>query len=235
MLRWLYPNYCEQCGELSERSICDVCRAKLPRLPRPICLFCGAPLSATPESTESCPVCHGKPRPFTIARSALQRTPETLELIHKLKYRHAAYLATGLAPLLEELWHSTPEMADFRHAALVPVPITYHHLSERGYNQAEELARGLSKLLRLPLHHALQRIPTEFDSQTRLSAAQRHRNACRAFCAAKAYENGSRTLPSHVVLVDDVYTTGSTARACCRALRRLPGVKSVAVLTVVRA
>lgn len=235
MLRWLYPTVCDICGKESERSLCPGCLAQLPRLPRPICLYCGAALEGTPESTEQCQACRGKPRPFRMARSALQRTEETMRLLYKLKYHHCAWLAAGLVPAMAELWQNTPGAEDFAEAALVPVPTTRRHLNQRGYNQAEELARPLGKLLQLPVCRALERVPTEYDSQTGLNARRRALNAYKAFRAAPAYATGKRNLPPAVILVDDIYTTGSTARACCRALRRLPGVARVAVLTLVRA
>lgn len=235
MLSWLYPIVCEHCGETAQRSLCPTCLAALERLPRPICLYCGAPLQCTPADTAGCETCAGHPRPFTLARSALAGTDEVMQLIYKLKFHHCSYLADGLAPAMAELWQNTPELAAHQHTALVPVPVTRAHLSQRGYNQAEVLARSLGKLLHLPVACALQRRNTEHDSQIGLSARQRALNAYKAFCPAPAYASGRKSLPAHLVLVDDVFTTGSTARACCRALRRLPGVKSVAVLTLVRA
>jgi predicted amidophosphoribosyltransferase len=115
------------------------------------------------------------------------------------------------------------------------VPTTPTHQQQRGYNQAGELARELGKMLSLKVVQVLQRHETEFNSQTRLSVRQRLLNAYRSFSALPAYKSGKRPLPPSILLVDDVYTTGSTARACARALRHLPGVKAVAVLTFARA
>ena len=235
MLRWIYPITCELCGESAERSICPDCLAKLARVPRPICLSCGAPLRSTPESTESCPVCFGKPRPYSFVRSALTGNEQNMQLIYRLKYHHAIYLAGGLAPALAEILQSMPEQEMFRQAVIVPVPTTPTHQQERGYNQAGELARELGRILDMKVIHALQRRETEFNSQTRLSARQRLLNAYRSFSALPAYKTGKRTLPTSVLLVDDVYTTGATTRACSRALLRLPGVERVGVLTLVRA
>ncbi len=235
MLRWLYPVVCELCGCISERSLCPACRDTLRRVPRPICLYCGTAQRAVPPDAESCDACRGRARPFSFARSALQRTEETMELLYRFKYHRQAYLASGMAAILHELWECTPELASYEQAALVPVPMAGRHLRQRGFNQAEELARELGKLRRMPLAHALLRRETEFDSQTGLSALRRARNALQAYHAAPAYAKGKLRLPARVVLVDDVYTTGSTARACARVLRRLPGVEAVAVLTLVRA
>lgn len=235
MLRWLYPITCEMCGEAAEHSICPECLASLERLPRPICLYCGSPLSRTPEVHDCCERCQGHPRTFSFARSALVQTEQNMQLIHLLKYRRAAYLADGLAPLLEEVWRDSTQLRDFGAGALVPVPVTRRQLSRRGYNQAAELARFLSKRLRLPVLHALERRETPRGTQTRLGARSRLLNALSAFHTTTSFTKGRRSLPERVILIDDVYTTGSTARACCKALLELPSVKEVAVLTLMRA
>ncbi|MBR5895861.1 MAG: ComF family protein [Akkermansia sp.] len=234
MLRWIYPITCELCHEVSERSLCPDCLARLERVPRPICLYCGAPLQQTPAAPAHCEACSGKPRPFDLARSALVSTEETMELVYKLKYHHAAWLAGGLAPALADLLVHTPALTAMSEAALVPVPVTRKHLNSRGYNQAEELARALGKLVQLPVIRALQRDDTDHDSQTRLSARQRQLNAYRAFQPTPDYTSGKHPLPPQLILVDDVFTSGATARACSRALRQLPGVKEIAVITLIR-
>lgn len=157
-----------------------------------------------------------------------------MPLVHRLKYHGASYLAAALAPVLVDLWHQTPEAAEYRKAAVVPVPISPLHLKKRGYNQAEELAAPVAKALSLPLVQPLQRIDTAADSQTRLSAAERLKNARLAYKPLAEYEGGKKLLPESLILVDDVYTTGATVRACAAALKKLPGVKKVAVLTLLR-
>ena len=95
MLRWLYPVVCELCGVESERSLCPACLDTLTRVPRPICLYCGTPLQVIPPDAECCDACRGKARPFLLARSALQRTEQNMELLYRLKYHRHAYLASG--------------------------------------------------------------------------------------------------------------------------------------------
>ena len=234
MLNWLYPITCRLCGEPAEQTLCKDCLAGLPRVPRPICLYCGAPVSGEQADAYHCAACKSKPRPFDIARSALLTSDATMPLIHELKYKGASHLGAALAPALAELWHNTPELAEYKEAALVPVPISKLHLRRRGYNQAEELARPLATALGLPLVQPLLRIDLQTDSQTRLSAAERLKNARLIYHAAPSYLQGKKTLPTHLVLVDDVYTTGATVRACAAVLKHLPHVKKVAVLTLLR-
>ncbi len=232
MLSWLYPGICELCGERSETSLCPECLAELPRLPRPICLYCGAPLSAAVEDPLHCPECSDKPRSFHFARPALRQTAQTMQLIHKLKYGHANHLAPALAPILAELWEQNPPLREHSDWVLVPVPAAAQQVFARGYNQAEELARALGRLRQLRVLTALQRRHTRRQSQTRLSAAERQQNAFDSYSLLPAYAKGRRDLPPHLLVVDDVYTTGATARACARALRAHPSVKKVGVLTL---
>ncbi len=234
MLSWLYPGICELCGEAAELSLCPGCLAKLPRPPRPICLYCGATLQAAADDPYHCPECRGRPRSFDFSRQALVGDERTLPLIRRLKYRRGIDLAPALAPLLAGLWEQTPALRAHADWALVPVPVPPARLFARGYNQAAELARALGKLRGLRVVEALCRLGSGQESQTHLSAQQRQENAFAAYRAARAYARGRKSLPPHVLLVDDVYTTGATARACARALKSLPGVAEVGVLSVLR-
>ncbi len=234
MLSWLYPGICELCGQRSETSLCPDCLAGLPRIPRPICLYCGAPLAAATTDPLHCPECSGKPRSFSFARPALLLTEETLGLVHKLKYQHANHLAPALAPILAELWEQNPRLRAHGDWVLVPVPTAPARLFGRGYNQAEELALALARLKKLRVLSLLQRRGDAFDTQTHLSAAQRQAHAFEAFSVKAEYTSGRRSAPPHLLVVDDVFTTGATARACARALRALPGVQEVGVITLLR-
>lgn len=266
MLRWLYPTTCALCHESSDTCLCESCREKLPRVPRPICLTCGSPVLSGQSSAHSCPHCEGKSRTYGLARSALMMTGAVSRLLHDFKYHHAGYLAPAFALLLEEVWQQTPFFARYDDWVLTPVPVTRSRLYERGYNQAEELARALGKRLSLRVQPMLERLSVEGGrSQTHLSSAARQRNAFTSFrvrpelmeadgeeslpsrvlhlpsrmlrfsSRVLRLSSGALRLPPRVLLVDDVYTTGATARACSRLLSKLPGVEQVGVLTLVRA
>lgn len=235
MLDWLYPNTCRLCGEASGRTtLCESCRAALPRVPRPICLHCGAPVAGQQLNPYVCPACEGKKPYFDFARSALAQSAETMQLVHDLKYHHASHMARALAPLLMELWENTPALHDGKPRTLIPVPVTRTRLFERGYNQAYELARELAKYTGCPIAEPLLRQKTPHGSQTKLSARQRAQNAEAAYALHPAWVKGKKKIAPHPVLIDDVYTTGATVRSCAKLLRMLPGVESVAVLTLIR-
>lgn len=235
MLHWLYPRYCELCFAPCEQDLCDACLRKLSRVPLPICLYCGASVAGDQGDPYRCRECQARPRSFDFARSALLSDATSLRLVYRLKYHHANYLAPALSTLLCELWDDTPAFADYAQASIVPVPAERGRLFRRGFNQAEELARALGKLRHLPVISPLVRLQTGVDSQTLLNAAERRRNAQRAYSLSESWLRGRKSAPSHLVLIDDVFTTGSTVRACAHALKKLPGVRHVAVLTLVRA
>lgn len=232
MLHWIYPRYCELCHSPCRQDLCADCAARLPRVPVPICLYCGAPVNGGQDDPFSCAACRVHSRSYDFARSALVTDELSLQLVYRLKYHRANYLAAPLGRIMNELWQTTPELTAYADWCLVPVPAAAGHLFARGYNQAEELARAVARLRGLPVVNALERRPTGVDSQTRLSAAERKRNAAAAYAVGPAH--ALRRLGERAVLVDDVYTTGSTARACARLLHRA-GVKQVAVLTLLRA
>jgi ComF family protein len=104
-----------------------------------------------------------------------------------------------------------------RPEAVVPLPLHRERLRRRGYDQALELARPLARELGLPLHEGLLRRQRATAPQSRLDAVQRRRNLRDAFVV----ERSGRPAPGHVVLVDDVMTTGATLHAAAIALRRV--------------
>lgn len=234
MLDWIYPNTCQLCGEVSHATLCPVCLHSLERVPKPVCMYCGAPVAGNQADPYHCEACSNKPRPFTFARSALYENDTTLDLVHDLKYHKHTHLARALAPVLAELWEFNHMLSDTTDWALVPVPVTKSKLFSRGYNQAQELADELVKLRPMPIIHPLQRVNTGIRSQTNLSATERMRNAYKAYSLLPGYADGSRTLPPNVLILDDVYTTGATTRACAHALRRAKGVKNIGIVTLLR-
>lgn len=209
----------------------------LPRVPRPVCLYCGAATYGTASEPDCCDACKDFSHDFSWARSALVLEGETRRLVHDLKYHRASYLAAPLASLLHQLWKETPQLNLGGEWSLVPVPIDARRQYERGYNQAELLARELATLCGNRVVQPLTRLQSEEEkrSMTRMSARARQQQANKVYALSPMREKKNASLTSRLVIVDDVYTTGATARACARILKTLPGVQEVGVLTLARA
>jgi ComF family protein len=194
----------------------------LPRHRTRLCL-CGFPLPR--ESEGPCGRCRRGLTGFDAGISLGPYDGALRTAIHELKYHGRRQAAARLA---EILWDE-PDVRRLLGAGvlLVPVPLHPRRLRQRGFNQSELVAQRLARLAGLRVaRHALRR-RADTPSQTGLSASARRRNVATAFSGRPVVRDKA------IVLVDDVFTTGATARACARVLRRA-GAAEVRVLTVAR-
>ncbi len=149
--------------------------------------------------------------------------------MHQLKYRGWHCLAGTLAEVLARV--ALPEDVAGEARFVLAVPTTRRRLRERGYNQAEAIARAFAARTRRTLASGLERAPTK-GSQTTLQPLARRANVAGAFSVAPAL--AARLEGAHPLLVDDVLTTGATALECARVLAQ-GGARCVSVLTFARA
>lgn len=235
VLDLLYPPSCAVCEELLRggRSLCGGCDVELPRLPEPFCRTCGEHFEGEIEGEFRCPNCHGVKFSFEFARPALLRDERTLGMIHGLKYGRRIHLADELGRLAVEALED-PRFASALEGAwpLVPVPLHRKRRQWRYFNQAHEIARRVSADAGLPVFQALRRVQ-ETETQTALSRKQRMENLRGAFAPSRVGLAWAKEKPPGAILVDDVFTTGSTVEACAKVLRKA-GVRRVFVLTVMR-
>jgi competence protein ComFC len=159
----------------------------------------------------------------------MERSDATLDLIHRLKYGRELHLGGDLGKL------ACGAFSDRRLAIamdekwpLVPVPLHRSRQMERQFNQAEEIARSIGIETGLPVMPLLKRV-RRTETQTRLSRNQRMENLKGAFALRKT----ACGVPPQIILVDDVFTTGSTVDECAKVLRKA-GAGRIAVLTVMR-
>ena len=217
---WVYPPYCGGCGKFGDRWCAD-CQTDLEALPIEICPKCGDPSQAG----NPCVRCIEEPPAFLELRSALIFKGPVRKAIHRLKYARDLGLGEALSKHLIEL----PGIIEWPLDCVTSVPLSHAHLSDRGYNQSNLLARPLALARQIPfIPQALQRT-RETRSQVGLSAKERDINVRDAFWA-----NSNLVKNKTVVVVDDVTTTGSTIRACASALHEA-GALSVYGLTLARA
>jgi len=226
VLAVVFPARCAACSEpLAEPgrgSLCEACWRRLPRHSGRPCA-CGFPV---PRAGERCGRCRRGLSPLTRGASLGPWEGPLRTAVAELKYRGRRRMAGRLAALLLE----RPEVSELLvDALLVPVPLHPRRRAERGYNQAELLARALATRSNAPLAPGLLTRRRDTPRQTGLAAAQRRRNVRGAFVVPRPDRVAGRVL----VLVDDVYTTGATLRACAEALRGA-GAAEVRVLTLAR-
>jgi ComF family protein len=180
-----------------------------------MCPRCGDP---APAIEDLCGLCRTGEHAFDFARSAVLFTDTLREIIHHLKYSDRVSLAKPLGDLLKECLEREP----FTGSLIVPVPLHRTRARARGYNQAELIAARLGR----PLACDLLRRRKNTPSQTGLSRNQRKLNLAAAF-EVRGHLSGT------VIVVDDVYTTGSTMNEIAKTLKRA-GADRVEVLTVAR-
>ena len=210
----LWPARCLVCGERgqAQRDLCGACARSLP-WNRSACLRCAMPLPASPGATSAtvCGDCLRHPPPLAQAHAAFVYARPLDRLLPRLKFHGDLAAGRLLAQLALDAF-----VACDRPDALLAIPLHRDRLRARGYDQALELARPLARALRLPLHQDVLVRLRATAPQSRLPASQRRRNLRGAFSIAK----GAKALPAHVVLIDDVMTTGATLHAAAKALRR---------------
>ena len=227
---------CRLCGEMLDGAgripICDACLDSLAPYAGPMCGRCGRPLvSAITQQTQAMPLCHVCRRDlydFDFARAYGAYTKTMTRAIVLLKYHKVLPLGAWFAQRLQSVAAQSPDM--FAADVVVPVPVHPTRLRERGYNQAELIAKPLARALKLSFQSYLLVRTKPRPDKLRLTLRERWRTVRGAY----AIREGARVDNLRVMLVDDVMTTGATLDACSRALRRA-GASRVVGLVVARA
>jgi ComF family protein len=217
----------------SRIPFCHACVASLRQtLPQPQCSRCGRPIisGAVVEgaSPPLCHLCRVGAYDFDFARSFGAYSPSMARAILMLKYGEITPLGGWFANHLAKLAERSAE--EFAADVVVPVPLHPSRLRERGYNQAEVIARPLARRLRIPFRSYLLVRTRPRPDKVRLTRRERWETVRGAY----AMHQLAKVDKMRVLLVDDVFTTGATLDACSRALRGAGAVR-VAGLTVARA
>lgn len=233
---WIYPRTCELCGEgpLEAHFVCPTCMQSLLRMPRPLCAVCGGVVSGSVATEGSCEECRKDVRLFDFARSALIHHGDVRELILTFKYKRGLYLGGTFAELMLPMMEDYADRLKGVSWTLVPVPVSRKKLMGRGFNQAEELARALSKRWGFPVVDALERRGDQI-SQTALDRKGRMKHVRELYHVKESCRRKNLLEGKDVLLIDDLLTTGSTANACAAILKRELHATSAGVLTLARA
>ena len=215
----LFPPRCVSCGASAD-VLCAACRSRLRRIGAPACARCGAP---TLWPVARCRECTRRRLAFSSARAAVAYAGPAKDLVAAWKEHGLRRAATQAADLLA---HSVARPAADVIAYIPPDP---QRLLERGHHPAEHLARALGRTWGLDVERLLMRSRSAAarPRQATLHRDERLRNARGAFAARLD------RVPTRVLLVDDVYTTGATVNAGASALRAA-GARRVEVVTFAR-
>ena len=220
------PPRCPGCGEIvdGDDRFCANCFNQLAFLGPPQCACCGISLPHEADAAAQCGACLADPPAFARARAALAYGGPARQVVLALKHGRRLHLARLMARAMLRAAGPLPD-----DAVIVPVPSHRLRLWQRGFNQAAEIARQISKQSGRPLAvDALDRIkPT--PSTKGLNRQARIKNVQGAFKVARSQAVTGRA----VILIDDVMTTGATVSACAAKLAKA-GARQVEVLTYAR-
>lgn len=217
----IFPPVCINCRKVGD-ILCQNCLTDTPWIDEPICPACGRILAAP---AESCPICLDHPLPLQQIRAAVAFEGLIPNVVHQMKYNGFFALAQPLADMMIEAWPRWQSDVDL----VMPVPLHPQRQKKRGYNQSDLLVKRFCQRLNLP--HDLQSLRRlrATPPQVGLNAAERRVNVKDAFLLT-----GNGLAGRHVMLVDDVCTTGSTLSAATEVLLAA-GVDRVSAYCVARA
>lgn len=228
----VFPSFCRICGraleEPGEKIICGRCLDRVEFHRGPVCPVCGRFYQQPAAEGYPCGQCLEQTPPFSRHRSLGPYSGRLKEALLLFKYKGCEVLGRVLGGMAYEHLAADGlfEGLDF----IVPVPLHRKREKERGFNQAELLGRALSDRSGVPLLLGVLIKVRYTPAQVSLEAADRETNLRKAFTVRKAGKITGRT----VLLVDDVFTTGSTLRECAAELSRA-GAREVRALSLARA
>ncbi len=217
-LALIYPRNCVACGNSlfkHEEQLCNYCYTNLPK--------------SNFHKYDKNPVAtlfYGR-TPLLLASSfyLFQKKGSVQKILHAIKYKHNKDLAVLVGKWYAEdlKTNETISKAYF----IIPVPLHSKKFKIRGYNQSEEFARGLSEGLKIPLNTSVLKRKEFTETQTKKSKYERWENVEDVFelNTPEIFKN------KHIVLVDDVITTGATIEACCQLLQKIEGIQ-ISVLSI---
>ncbi len=218
-LDFISPRQCVVCGRRLSPTECTICSVCMLHLPRTTFQF-------TPtDNPMSQLFWHLAPIERAAALMYYEPHSEMANIIYKLKYAHRPDIGEDMGRLMATDMQPAHYFDDID--LLIPVPLTNRRLHQRGYNQSLQLARGIHQITHIPINpHVLIRQHFH-QSQTHLSRQERQSNVDDTFHV----HNSTDLTGRHVLLIDDVCTTGATLLACANALKNIEGIH-ISILTL---
>ncbi len=225
-LELLYPPQCVACetATATPHSLCVACWNAMPLISKPYCERLGTPFQVDFGMGMLSPAAIADPPRFDRARAVAGHRDTARDLVSRLKYGERLDLAILMAKMMKQAGRDLLVEAD----VLIPVPMHPLRLWRRRYNQAALLAHALGKETGVPVSLEVLRRVRHTRAQVGLRRSERQTNLVGAFLVPA--EHRPIIAGRHVVVIDDVRTTGSTLNACAHILRKA-GATRIDVLT----
>jgi len=209
-----------------EKQIHKRCLQYLSPVRQPVCKKCGKEVLG--EAMEYCLDCSRHPRTFDSGMAVLNYNKAAMQSMAAIKYKNRREYLDFYAGLAD--YRFAKKVHYLKPEVLIPVPVHPSRLRRRGFNQAFELARRLAGRWDIPVEGRMLIRTRKTMPQRNLNPGERLKNLQEAFAVAPRWLK-RYPVPETVLLVDDIYTTGSTIEACARVLKRA-GVKKIYFVTI---
>ncbi len=225
MKKVLFPPRCPVCDKVVDQRfgmVCPGCQSRLPYVREPRCMICGKPVLNA--ETECCPDCAANAHAFRQGRAAFVYQDPMKQSMYRYKYSNRREYAAFYAKAFVEqnaIWLSTLCLD-----AIVPIPVHPKRYQQRGYNQAALVAREIGSRINVPVREDVLLRVRQTDAQKHLDAKERKNNLKSAF---KTTVNELKL--KNILLVDDIFTTGSTVDAAAVKLRAV-GAETIYVASI---
>lgn len=222
----IFPQRCVVCDRAlrsGSLGFCETCGNKIKYVNEPVCLKCGRPLE---EISEYCDDCKKKKHYFIAGRFPYSYR-EISESVYRFKYNNRAEYAKTYAMAVK--MNLADWVESIKADAFVPIPLHKKRQAKRGYNQAEEFAKELSKCFGIPMRSDLCARSKNTIPQKEFGMRARQNNVKKAFIIKK-----NDVKLSTIILVDDIFTTGSTIDSLAKEFLQA-GVKKVYFISITAA
>lgn len=218
LLHLLFPPRCPFCDGIlfqsitaSEELVCHKCQDKLPYVEEPVCSRCGKPLEE--ERSEYCYDCEKRTWAYQQGKALWLYSGAVKESLYRFKYHNRREYARYYGKELVRVYGAWMEAR--RIQVIVPIPLSRKRLRQRGFNQAELVAREVGRRMNLPVDCSLLSRVRDTKAQKSLNEEERKNNL------KKAFKTGTNKVQlDHILLIDDIYTTGNTMNEAAKELKR---------------
>lgn len=228
VLRFIFPRRCPCCHEVipQEFLICPMCKNRFKRVEPPFCFKCGRHIDD--EQAEYCEECNSRKHSYVQGFAVFEY--DRLMKRSMSDFKFYGWAQNSDYYVFEAVKTYGRAILQFAPDAVVPVPVHSSKRAFRGYNQAELLARGIGEKLGISVMCDFLLRNRRTSAQKQLGKDNRYENLRNAF-SCREFKCGTAMRPQSVLIVDDIYTTGSTMEGCTQALMAA-GVRRVAVLSI---